>query len=58
MHMSDAAPLTPVALDLLLTSNSSKADTDPSKFKVGRLSDYLVEGYSQIDRAKSLKLKR
>ena len=57
MHMSDAAPLTPVALDLLLTANAAKADTDPSKFKVGRLSDYLIEGYSQIDRGKSLKLK-
>ena len=57
MHMSDPSPLTPVALDLLLTANAAKADTDPSKFKVGRLSDYLIEGYSQIDRGKSLKLK-
>ena len=48
MHMSDAAPLTPVALDLLLTANAAKADTDPSKFKVGRLSDYLIEPESVI----------
>ena len=41
----------------MLTANEAKADSDPSKFKVGRLSDYLIEGYSQIDRGKSLKLK-
>lgn len=56
MHMTDAAVWTPMALDILLTANEAKADSDPSKFKVGRLSDYLIDGYSQIDRKQSLKL--
>lgn len=55
-HMSDSAVCTAIALDILLTANEAKADSDPSKFKVGRLSDYLPEGYSQINRKKSLKL--
>lgn len=50
MHMSDTAAYTAAALDILLTANEAKADSDPSKFKVGRLSDYLVDGYSQINR--------
>ncbi len=49
MHMSDAAKYTATAVDILLTANEAKADSDPSKFKVGRLSDYLVNGYSQIN---------
>jgi peptidoglycan/xylan/chitin deacetylase (PgdA/CDA1 family) len=54
MHMGDSCIYTPTALDILLTANEAKADSDPSKFKVGRLSDYLIDGYSQINR-KSLK---
>ncbi|MPN58406.1 hypothetical protein SDC9_206111 [bioreactor metagenome] len=56
MHMGDGVVYTPMALDILLTANEAKADSDPSKFKVGRLSDYIVEGYSQMDRNHSLKL--
>jgi peptidoglycan/xylan/chitin deacetylase (PgdA/CDA1 family) len=56
MHMGDTAVYTAMALDILLTANEAKADSDPSKFKVGRLSDYLTEGYSQINRKQSLKL--
>ena len=56
MHMGDGSVYTPMALDILLTANEAKADSDPSKFKVGRLSDYLIDGYSQINRRKSLKL--
>lgn len=56
MHMGDSCAFTPVALDILLTANEAKADTDPTKFKVGYFSDYLLPGYSQIDRKKSLKL--
>ncbi|AJQ26840.1 polysaccharide deacetylase family protein [Pelosinus fermentans] len=54
LHMLDSAAYTAIALDILLTANEAKADSDPSKFKVGRLSDYLIDGYSQISR-KSLK---
>ena len=52
MHMGDGVLYTPMALDILLTANDAKKDSDPSKFKVGRLSDYITEGYSQIDRKK------
>jgi hypothetical protein len=52
MHMSDNAKYTAIALDILLTANEAKPDSDPSKFKVGRLSDYLVNGYSQINQKK------
>lgn len=48
MHMGDACIYTPIALDILLTANELKADSDPSKFTVGRLSDYLTDGYSQM----------
>ena len=58
MHMSDTAPLTPIALDLLLTANAAKADSDPSKFFVGRLGEYLTGEYSQVNRQKSLLAKR
>ncbi len=57
LHMLDSAAYTPTALDILLTANEAKADSDPSKFKVGRLSDYLTDDYSQINRRKSLNLK-
>jgi peptidoglycan/xylan/chitin deacetylase (PgdA/CDA1 family) len=50
MHMSDTAAYTATALDILLTANEAKADSDPAKFKVGRLSDYLIDGYSQFNR--------
>ncbi|MBP2644036.1 MAG: polysaccharide deacetylase, partial [Firmicutes bacterium] len=56
MHMGDGVLYTPTALDILLTANEAKPDADPSKFKVGRLSDYLFDGYSQINRKKTLRL--
>lgn len=56
MHMGDSAIYTAMALDILLTANEAKEDSDPTKFKVGRLSDYLKDGYSQMERKKSLKL--
>lgn len=56
MHMGDTSAYTATALDILLTANEAKADSDPSKFKVARLSDYLPEGYSQVDAKKSLEL--
>ncbi len=56
MHMSDTSIYTAVALDLLLTANENKRDSDPTKFRIGQLSDYLIQGYSQIDRKKSLEL--
>lgn len=49
MHMGDSSVYTPIALDILLTANEAKADSDPSKFKVARLSDYVTDGYSQIN---------
>ena len=58
MHMGDYCVYTPMALDILLTANEAKADSDPSKFKVGRLSDYLTAGYSQINRKQSLRLNK
>ncbi len=48
MHMGDSCLYTAIALDILLTANAAKPDSDLSKFKVGRLSDYLVDGYPQI----------
>lgn len=56
MHMGDSSVYTAMALDILLTANEAKADSDPSKFKVGRLSDYVTDAYSQINRKKSLQL--
>lgn len=56
MHMGDSCVYTPIALDILLTANEAKPDSDPSKFRVGRLSDYLPDGYSQINVKKSTKL--
>lgn len=47
MHMSDNAQYTARALDLILTANEAKADGDPSKFRIGRLSDYLKDDYTQ-----------
>lgn len=56
MHMSDTAVYTAMALDIMLTANDAKPDSDPTKFKVGRLPDFLPEGYSQMDPKKSLQL--
>jgi peptidoglycan/xylan/chitin deacetylase (PgdA/CDA1 family) len=56
MHMGDSCIYTPVALDILLTANEAKVDSDPSKFRVGRLSDYLIDGYWQSNRKEALKL--
>lgn len=53
MHMSDKAQYTARALDIILTLNEMKPDGDPTKFKVGRISDYMQEGYDQ-----SVKIKK
>lgn len=47
MHMTDKAAYTAEALDYILTVNEARDDNDPKKFKTGRLSDYLKEGYDQ-----------
>ncbi len=47
MHMSDTSKYTPIAVDIMLSINDKKADSDPTKFKTGRLSDYLTEDYDQ-----------
>lgn len=47
MHMTDKAAYTAEALDYILTVNDARDDNDPKKFKMGRLSDYLKEGYDQ-----------
>lgn len=47
MHMSRTATRTPRALDMLLTANERRPEGDPRKFRVGRLGDYLKEGYDQ-----------
>ena len=52
MHMSDPAKYTAVALDYVLTANEKKPEGDPAKFTVGRLSDYLKNGYSQAPNRK------
>ena len=57
LHMGDKnGKLTAEALDVLLTKNEQKNDKDPSKFKVGRLSDYLRDGYDQGNSKKTLRL--
>lgn len=48
MHMTEAACYTPIALDILLTANEKKTDTDLSKFRVANLADYLTTGYKQF----------
>lgn len=47
MHMTDKAQYTAEALDYILTVNDARDDNDPKKFKMGRLSEYLKEGYDQ-----------
>ncbi|MBQ9573030.1 MAG: polysaccharide deacetylase family protein [Acidaminococcaceae bacterium] len=54
MHMTSAAKFTANALDVVLTANEKKADSDPTKFKVGLLSDYVDYGYSQAKSAKEI----
>ena len=48
MHMSTMANRTAQALDILLTENDLLPESDPKKFKVGLLGDYLKDGYSQM----------
>lgn len=48
MHMTDKAEYTAEALDYILTVNDARDDNDPKKFKMGRLSEYLKEGYDQL----------
>ncbi len=55
MHSSDNSMYTAIALDIFLTANAAKADSDPTKFTVGRLGDYLRDGYSQLDRKQAIK---
>jgi peptidoglycan/xylan/chitin deacetylase (PgdA/CDA1 family) len=55
MHMTSGARYTPIALDVLLTENEKKPDGNPTKFKVGLLSDYLRDGYSQAKSEKQLR---
>ncbi len=50
MHMSATAKFTARALDIMLTANERRADDDPGKFRIGRLEDYVAEGYDQTDR--------
>lgn len=47
MHMTDKAKYSAEALDYILTVNDARDDNDPKKFKMGRLSEYLKEGYDQ-----------
>ena len=56
MHMSDSSRFTARALDILLTNNEKKHIGDPTRFEVGRLSDYLVAGYNQSAKTKTLEL--
>jgi Predicted xylanase/chitin deacetylase len=51
MHMSASPKYTARALDVLLTANELRPAGDPLKFRVGRLSDYLKNGYSQFERS-------
>ncbi|MHC1714532.1 MAG: polysaccharide deacetylase family protein [Acidaminococcaceae bacterium] len=57
LHMGDKnGKLTAEALDVLLTKNEQKSANDPRKFQVGRLSDYLRDGYDQGNPKKTLRL--
>lgn len=56
MHMSDSSKFTARALDILLTNNENKHIGDPTRFEVGRLSDYLVPGYNQAAKTATLNL--
>lgn len=57
LHMGNSsAAISAEALDYILTKNEQKSDGDPGKFKVGRLSDYLRDGYDQGNPKKSLRI--
>ena len=57
LHMGNSsAAISAEALDYILTKNAQKSDADPGKFKVGRLSDYLRDGYNQGNPKKTLRL--
>lgn len=58
MHMTKDAKYTPYALDVILTENEKKADGDPTKFRVGQLSQYLTNGYSQAKTPDEIKKER
>lgn len=48
LHMSENAVHTAQTLDILLTANEKKKKDDPSKFVLGRISDYIDENYNQV----------
>ena len=56
--MSDVCAYTAAALDILLTANEGKAANDRTKFKVGKLSDYLNDNYVPVDIKKSIPVNR
>lgn len=56
MHMSDVSRYTARAIDILLTLNEKKAVGDPTRFEVGRLSDFLIDGYDQSKKRQTLEL--
>lgn len=58
MHMTNEAKYTATALDVILTENEKKADGDPTKFRVGQLSQYLNGDYSQAKTEKQLREQR
>lgn len=58
MHMTNEAKYTATALDVILTENEKKADGDPTKFRVGQLSQYLNGEYSQAKTEKQLRHER
>ena len=58
MHMTNEAKYTATALDIILTENEKKADGDPTKFRVGQLSQYLNGDYSQAKTEKQLRHER
>lgn len=58
MHMSDSSKYTARALDIILTLNEKKSLYDPTRFEVGRFSDYLIDGYDQSNKEATLKLQQ
>ena len=47
MHMTDHAAYTSIAVDLALTANAQKDDSDKTKFKTDKLSNYISHEYQQ-----------
>ena len=43
---------------VLRLDNAKKAIDDPTRFEVGRLSDYLIKGYNQSKRVQTLELQK